>query len=293
MPPKNYVIRLEETFRPLLDPLVNKIAVFPGALLAGVLLRMSVMVVSSSLLLLQTQGAAPGSSMTDAPPGLFAQNVAVQPNSVPPAAPKSAVLEKAEKIILPKIEFSDATIRDVVAALATKSRELDPEGKGVKFFVTLPPTDTTTISVSLENVPLTEAVKYVAQLVGLEVDAIGDEIVLRQPKGKAAAMQEPAAGTPAAALLGRARGILLAKVEFKDATAAEGVEFFRKRSGELDLEKRPVNIVLKESKASAETRVTMSLANVSVAEALGSFAQLLGLQLEVAPDAFVLRPPAE
>ena len=201
-------------------------------------------------------------------------------------------MTKAKGIILPKVELRDAPIRDAVSFLATKSRELDPDGKGVNIAVQLPETDTTTITLSLENVPLSEAMEYLAELAGLrlEIGAFGYRLL---GAGKIGGMREPADGSPEAALLNRARGIVIPLVEFKEATIEEGAEFLRRKSAELDLEKKPVNIVVRHSKISADARITMSLRTIPLAEALKYLAELGGLQLEVGPSAFVLRPPGE
>jgi hypothetical protein len=232
--------------------------------------------------IVKPEPAEAGDAKLDAAdPAILAQSLEAQPKSA-----ADSVQARAETIILPKMEFRDASVREAVAFLTAKSRELDPENKGVNIVLKLPETDTTQITLSLENVPLSEALRYLAELAGLKLEAGREAFVLQAQA--VAVMAEPAEGTPAAQLLARARGIVIPKLAFKDATVAEGVEFLRRKSAELDLEKKAVNIVVMPSKS--DVKATLDLANVSVAEALGYLAQLTGYRLEVTASAFVLRP---
>ena len=49
----------------------------------------------------------------------------------------SAIQKKLREIVIPKIEFEEASIHQVVKFLKQKSKELDPEGEGVNFFLRL------------------------------------------------------------------------------------------------------------------------------------------------------------
>jgi Flp pilus assembly secretin CpaC/tetratricopeptide (TPR) repeat protein len=56
-----------------------------------------------------------------------------------PKVAESKVQEKLREIVVPKIDFEEATIHQVVSFLKQKSKELDPEGVGVNFFLKLRP----------------------------------------------------------------------------------------------------------------------------------------------------------
>lgn len=107
-----------------------------------------------------------------------------------------AISAKLNRIIIPKIDLRDATIREAVEFLKQRSRELDTttddpkQKKGVNIVLKLPtqaaPAETapgteatagstapavtpdSTITLSLNNVPLIEALRYLTELAGLK-----------------------------------------------------------------------------------------------------------------------------
>ncbi len=98
-------------------------------------------------------------------------------------------------IIIPSVDFRDATVRQAVGFLQQRSRDLDtseddPERRGINIVLKLPPTSApapdslevesatvastgynadSRITLNLSNVPLYEALRYVATLAGLKV----------------------------------------------------------------------------------------------------------------------------
>jgi hypothetical protein len=96
--------------------------------------------------------------------------------------PKTDVAQRAAKIIIPNVEFRDVPLSAVVEFFVAKGREFDPEKKGVNIVVQLPPgTQPPTITLSLQNIPLLDAMKYVAALSVLELVAEPQALRL-QPK---------------------------------------------------------------------------------------------------------------
>ncbi|MBU3665678.1 MAG: type II and III secretion system protein [Chthoniobacterales bacterium] len=106
------------------------------------------------------------------------------------------MLAKLNRIIVPRIDFKDATVRQAIGFLQQRSRDLDTgeadaERRGVNIVLKLPTTPPVTtpaagaegeeaaappapagdgrINLSLSNVPLYEALRYVATLAGLKV----------------------------------------------------------------------------------------------------------------------------
>lgn len=53
------------------------------------------------------------------------------------AAPDAEIREKLNNIIIPEIDFEEATIHQVIRYLRRRSRELDPDGEGVNFILHL------------------------------------------------------------------------------------------------------------------------------------------------------------
>lgn len=80
--------------------------------------------------------------------------------------PKNDTEAQLAKIILPQVNFSDAPIGDVLQYLSSRAEELTG-GKVVPNFIykgTPEQRQNTLISLSLRNVPMTEAIRYVGQL---------------------------------------------------------------------------------------------------------------------------------
>ncbi len=104
------------------------------------------------------------------------------------------MVARLNRIIIPRIDFRDATIRQAVSFLQQRSRDLDttesdPERRGVNIFLKLPSVPQQPVTMGLEgeaplaqtggsdsrvtlnlsNIPLYEALRYVATLAGLKV----------------------------------------------------------------------------------------------------------------------------
>lgn len=103
------------------------------------------------------------------------------------------MIARLNRIIIPRVEFRDATVRQAVSFLQQRSRDLDTtesdaERRGVNIVLKLPTTTATppvteidgesaaptfspdsSITLNLTNVPLYEALRYVATLAGLKV----------------------------------------------------------------------------------------------------------------------------
>ena len=77
----------------------------------------------------------------------------------------SKLRDKAREIILTKVKFSDTTLLQAVEYLQAKSIELDPEHKGLNLVIEKPDYEKgPRITLDLTNIPLYEALSYVASL---------------------------------------------------------------------------------------------------------------------------------
>jgi len=93
-------------------------------------------------------------------------------------AEKQMAAEKAGKIIIPQVSFQEASLNEVVGFLVKKSRELDPDKQGVNIILQdAPRGQPATITLNLRNVPLLQAVKYIAAIVGMKM--VGEPNSLR------------------------------------------------------------------------------------------------------------------
>jgi hypothetical protein len=82
--------------------------------------------------------------------------------------PAGALRRKLDQIILPELSLSNAAAADAVRHLRDESRRLDPDKEGINVVWQVPPdTPVARVTLSLRNVPLGEALRYVAQIAGL------------------------------------------------------------------------------------------------------------------------------
>ena len=95
--------------------------------------------------------------------------------------------KRAEKIIFPRVEFREASLQEIAQFLNKVSKDLDPEKIGVEIQVTpegLVAADKTKITLTLNNVPQIEIVKYVTNLANLRYTIETSKIVLQPLDGK-------------------------------------------------------------------------------------------------------------
>ena len=93
----------------------------------------------------------------------------------------SALAKKGESIIIPAINFNDASVADVVGFLTKAARDNDADKTGVNILL-MDRENTTKITMSLKNVSLRTALKFVAEMAGLSIGVEDDVVVLRKPK---------------------------------------------------------------------------------------------------------------
>jgi general secretion pathway protein D len=81
-----------------------------------------------------------------------------------------ATSQKLNSIILPSVDFNDASIVDVANFLTTRTRELDPDGIGVSVTVKseAAAAGTAPVNLRLTNVPAGEVLRYATNLAGVK-----------------------------------------------------------------------------------------------------------------------------
>ena len=85
------------------------------------------------------------------------------------------VEKKAKEIAIPKLEFKDVTVPDAFKMFTTAT--------GIKVFYTPPKNDHVVLTLSLKDVPASEALKYIAALAELKF-TYKDDGVYVVPKGE-------------------------------------------------------------------------------------------------------------
>ncbi|MEQ1850231.1 MAG: M56 family metallopeptidase, partial [Chthoniobacteraceae bacterium] len=232
-----------------------------------------------------------------------------EPAIIPAAADgiapkKTGAAAAAEKIIFPKVDFRDATVREVVDFLIAKSKTLDAAGAGANIVIAnAEGLGDTKITLSLTETPLSEVLRYVAALANGEVRKEEFAFVISpkqagkvpapnadREKGGSNAPTAPAPEQPETAVLKKARAIIFPKIELRDATLSETVDFLRAKAQELDPAKQGVNIVLTPQAGGANPKITLGLKNVPLIEIIKYVAALVGYEFVADDHAITLRP---
>ena len=92
---------------------------------------------------------------------------------------RTAMIEKLDAIIIPRLSLKDAELADVIKFLSRRAKELDPAQKGVNIIWQQANTIPATVNIELENIPLSEAIRYIAQIAGVSFALETHAVVLR------------------------------------------------------------------------------------------------------------------
>lgn len=88
-------------------------------------------------------------------------------------------LELAKRIIIPNIDLRETSPSEAIDFLRERAKTLDPAQQGVNIVLKLPPSlAASRITISLRNIPLYEALRYIASLSNLEITAQPSVIIL-------------------------------------------------------------------------------------------------------------------
>lgn len=81
---------------------------------------------------------------------------------------REGIVDKLRSYRMPKVEFQQATIVEILELLRLRSRDLDPQGKGVDFVLNVPDDSRQRqITLTLADVPLEEVLRYVCEAAGV------------------------------------------------------------------------------------------------------------------------------
>lgn len=225
--------------------------------------------------------------------------LATAPQALPlPTADETK--EAAAKLVIPKLEFRDTTLQEAVAFLQQQVAELSG-GHAVISIVAAPPVgaNPAKITVSLSQIPLSEAVKYLAGLTNQPLDFRPGAIVIGAAAPDASAAGNP--GDPAGApvespVRKKALEIVIPRFQIRDATLAEAIDVLTKQAAAFDPEKTGIKIRFVPGPVRAgeinpeEARITIDLTNIPVIEAVKYVAGLANLEAIYTPTAVELRP---
>jgi hypothetical protein len=207
------------------------------------------------------------------------------------AAPKSPIQVKLDAIIFPKVQFSGATLEEAIEFFRVKSRAFDtsePEvsKRGVNFILQGGSATEASISMDLKDVPLSDVVKYTADLAGMEY-RIEENIVVFLPGSKDSTAKPPAPITGKAVEL--AKKYKLPQVHYSKATLKEAVEFIRIKVQGREDDSAKLNVIIKPG-GNPTTQITLNLKDISAWEALRYIAELSNHTIAADDHSIILTP---
>ena len=206
-------------------------------------------------------------------------------------AESKSPLDLMRSIVIPEIEFQETNIRDALEFLQHKSVELDPDRGGVNLVMDTKAKPTTTVSLTLREITLGQAISHVVRQAGLDLRIDSNAVfVTANGKGNMSSHQLSVDAEKALAQLDqKLRTITIPQLEFRDTPLSDAVDFIRVKSRELDPDRRGINLV-RDSLVDGNTPITLKLTRVPLKEALRYTAELSDAQVGLEPNAVVLVP---
>jgi general secretion pathway protein D len=102
---------------------------------------------------------------------------------------RESILDKLRTYRMPSIEFQGATVPEVIELLRLRSRDLDPEGRGIDFVLNIPDDlKSAQISLSLKDIPMEEVLRYVTEAASVSYRVEARAVVLTSLGEKNSAM---------------------------------------------------------------------------------------------------------
>ncbi len=105
-------------------------------------------------------------------------------------AADTALEQQLRRTIIPRISFEEAPLADVLDAFRKRGQELDADGRPVNivFLGAATALQELRVTMMMDNIPLSEALRYTAQAAGLTMTVDPNAVVLTTPAKKAMAV---------------------------------------------------------------------------------------------------------
>ena len=92
------------------------------------------------------------------------------------------IVRRLSEIRMPKVEFEDAYLRQVIEELVEATRMLDSSKKAINILLGPRVDPTSPVTLQLQNIPVGQVLKYVAQFSNLEIRIDGNAVLLLKGK---------------------------------------------------------------------------------------------------------------
>jgi bla regulator protein BlaR1 len=221
--------------------------------------------------------------------------------------PQELLQQKMKSLIIPSINFNDATVEEAVQLLNQRSQaldtsEADPAKRGVYFRLLSPgaiagePVELPKITLQLQDMPLSAVLQHICDAANLYY-SVSDKVVILFPGGKRTVNVGAPKNSPAQELLQqKMNSLIIPTINFNNATVEEAIQFLLQQSQALDTnesdpQKRGVNFALQlPDSADASLKVSMRSQNLPLVAALQSICDAANLQFTVTDQAVVISP---
>jgi len=233
-------------------------------------------------------------------------SVLLPPLPLVTSAAAETISAKLRAIVLPSIAMDEATLEEAVEFLRRKSIDLDkseknPSQRGVNIVIKVAPagkdaTDSM-VTLTLKDIPLGEAIRYVADQAGVGYRVDKFAVVLGKKLARGPALT--GRGGPGQRRIDtKLKKLVIPKLELNEATFEESIDYLRRMSVSLDTSekvprRRGINFVLRggaQAPAFANKHITLNLDNIPLRDALGYVASLAGTKVAVGEHAVELYP---
>jgi bla regulator protein BlaR1 len=200
---------------------------------------------------------------------------------------------RLERLILPVVELRQVSLPAAVAYLEAKTREVDPGLSDIDFVLSPEAAENKNLtSLSLKDVPLNEALRYLSQLTGTSVVKKKNVIIFEPrsgPDSEKAPTPMPAKAPAPGRTAGIAEGITLPRIEFNEAALPTVLQFLQQKSIDLDPERKGIHLVLSApgEPVPESIRISLSLRAIPLSDALRYVAEIAKLKLRYDDDAAV------
>ncbi len=96
-------------------------------------------------------------------------------------SPARPLVDISKGLVIPEVQFVNASLSDVAAYLMAQSRELDPAKKGINIVVQVAVGTAPTVTLAMRNVSLYDALRFVGQATGATVEYDPSAVIVRLP----------------------------------------------------------------------------------------------------------------
>jgi hypothetical protein len=198
-------------------------------------------------------------------------------------------------IVIPSFELNKASVDDAIHRLAEVSKHVDPDQKGMSFIADIDTVETSRpLSLSLHNVTIYDALRNICKLGNVKARIEGSQIHIVSMRESVDATQQPSIDQSDShhLIVDKLQSIVIDKINFKKLDIAVALKLLGQKTRQLDPDKMGVNFVLGYIAPTdgVQRQITLTTANISVADLLVLIAQATNLRYFVEDGAVYFKP---